>query len=987
MLHRRSLKLMLPQRFTNPRGSIFFLVLALSLGPVVLRAQESVKTLQETLGSAQAALATRDYAAAVRYFELLLKNFSKEPEVAAPSFQITVTPLHAYAALMANDTETAIRLFESFMERFPDDRTRTPFVLFNLARAYEIESEPGKAIDTYRRFVALDPDRAEAALATLAAAELMFESKRDDEGFDALDTLYERQPPGVIRNKARLTALQKALDRNRTEDARRYMLESDWDVRNMQELTVLAYSALRMGQSMLEAKQYENAIACYRIVPPYQTLLELQRTRLSETKGRFEDRKQTVGLFQGGQFWTQFYNKLISRLEQQLKTLEGAEDYTPGLYLSYGQAHLLNGRAHEAWIIFETLARNNSLPEATKSEAHYRWILAAIEIGLWEDAFSIAKEFGLRFPESPLAPNALYLLATAYQEAGQYRDAVEVLDEFLVRHPTHDLTPRALFIKGYNYNLLNEPVLARTDFDAFIGKYPQHGLYKDSLFWRALTFFAERNYEATLEAFGELKNEINGHRLEPEVAYRIASTYYAKKDYETALTRIRAYLEAYPRHIRHEEARVLLGDIQMGRGELTEARTVFASIRPTAGNLFAYAVFQTGKILRAVAGAEDRGAEVRSDLLDAHIKHFSNYIDREDVPQKERISEALYWIGWTHVEKDEPEKAREVFSKALTRYGDDIEAEQVLNIIDALARVEKRLTGLARNERDAAMRKWIEEQKARALEEDRLTYYSRLNFYLESMFPPDEPTGVIFQTVEKVPIDRLDAEGLGRIASGLVERYPKIAESYLEKLEDEYPDSRHRSYAYYTRAVLKMEEGKYPEALEELVRFRAESPMHPLAIPVTLRYADCLTQTGSFELARETLEELLTMRQAKGRPHAKALLALSKNAEAAGRLERAIPYAQRVYNVYRAYPELSANAYLMSALQFDTIGDPVAAYRTLEEMLEDPRIRALPIASEAKAKRDSLYESLPPGALDEQASEEDSTQSAQAQPVALEATP
>ena len=147
-------------------------------------------------------------------------------------------------------------------------------------------------------------------------------------------------------------------------------------------------------------------------------------------------------------------------------------------------------------------------------------------------------------------------------------------------------------------------------------------------------------------------------------------------------------------------------------------------------------------------------------------------------------------------------------------------------------------------------------------------------------------------------------------------------------------------------------------------RFRAESPQHPLAQRVNLLYADTLIRSSRHDAATEVLADLLRQRESRGRPHAEALLALSRNAEAAGKVERAIPYAQRVYNVYRAYPDLAAEAYWMSALQFERIGDPLAAYRTLDEMLADQQIQSLPIASQASAKRAALRAELPPGALD-----------------------
>lgn len=936
------------------------------LAPATLSAQESAKTLQETLAAAQAALAAGDYLQANQTFETLETTFAREPEVQQPGFRLIVLPLHGYAALLAGEAEKAIARFNTFLKEFPEDQSRKPFVLYNLARAHQERGDASKAIEAYRSFVALDPERPEAALATLAAADLMFASNRVDEGMETLDSLIARNPPTIILNKARLTALQQAIDLGRIDEARERLLGQPWSVADMPELAVLAFAALEMGQHLLATQRYADAVTCYRLIPPYEALLAAQTRRLEETRARFESRRSEVGIYQGGQFWTQFYTQLIARLGQQLKALQGAEDYTAALYLAMGQAYLLDGRAHEAWILFETLARDTRLSDQQQAEAHYRWILAAIEVGVWEDAFRIAEGFGQRHPNSPLAPDALYLLATAYQEARQYRDAVEVLTVFLNQYPDHGLAPRALFVRGYNYNLLNQPATAREDFERFITRHPDHGLRLDARFWRALTYFAEFDYTAALEALDALAPDVRGHRLESEVAYRRATVLYAQEDFEAALTAINAFLQKYPGDQRTGEARVLLGDIQMGRGELTLARNIFASISPSDGHLFTYATFQTGKILRAVAGAEDR-ADTRAGLLDTHRKHFEAYVARDDIPLalKERVSEALYWIGWTHIEQGQPERARAVFAEALEVYGDDIEAVQVPNTIGAYARTTKRIDGLGRAAREAALREWVQAQKEAARATGQLTYFARLNFYLDDMLPPDESERHLFEIAESVPIERIDPEGLGRLAAGLVERYPNIAVDFLERLEDVYPDSRHRSYAYFTRAVLLRQSQRYQAAAAELERFRAESPQHPLSIRATLLYADTLTRSARYEEATEVLEDLLRLRQAKGRPHAKALLALSRNAETAGLVERAIPYAQRVYNVYRAYPELAAEAYWMSALQFERIGDPLAAYRTLDEMLRDARIRALPIAAEANAKREALAARLPTEAVNE----------------------
>ncbi len=931
----------------NLTGCILFAfigVLILPFSPV--NGNETAQTLSETLSQGQAALAAGDYESAYQAFVEIDTTFNREPEVASDSFQLVVLPIKGYAALLTKRLEEAIYAFDSFIQRFPKDRTRTSFVLFNMAKAQSQMGQPNDAIETYRRFVALDPERAEAPLATLEAVRLMFDNGREDEAFEALDNLKNLLRPGVLRNKARLMALQKSLDLGRVEQARGYMLDENWADTEMPELAVLALAALEMGNELLEARNYNDAIRCYRLVPSYERLIEAQKYRLANTRERFESRRRAVGLYQGGQFWTQFYTRLIARLEGQLKGLREAEDYSASLYLAFGQAYLLAERPREAWVIFERLARDSKLPVALQSEAHYRWILAAIEVGVWEDAFRIAEGFGRRFPESPLVPDALYLLANAYQSSGQYNDAIDVLSHFLANYSEHSLAPRVLFARGYNRNLINLPVEARDDFESFIIKYPKHGLLLDSHFWRALTFFAERNYDQTLEALTILAPKVKGGRLEPEVVYRLAATHYAKGDYEKALVSIKNYLNEYPLHMRVDEGSVLLGDIQMGRGNLELACSIFGNIAPSADHLFTYSIFQVGKIYRALAGASEE-PEQRISYLKAHLEHFQAYLDRNDVPQKSRISDALYWAGWTHIELGSESMARSIFDRALDLYGNDPEASEVVNIIDALARIEKRLNNLSRRDRDAELKAWIDDQKAIAFKSDRLTYYARLNLYLQSMVPPDEPTSLVFDTVEKVPMDLLDAQTLGVIATTLVDRYARVAEEYLERLEEEYADSPYRSYAYYTRAYLLIAKQDYEPARILLSRFHLESPMHPLSIQANLLYAESLTHTARYEMATTLLEDLLKRRDARGRPHAEALLALSLNAEAAGNIKRAVPYAQRVFNVYRAYPELAGRAYLMSARQLEKLGDIRSAHRSLKEMLTDERIRKLPLSEEA----------------------------------------
>ena len=115
---------------------VFLIASSLAFIPLHSSGQENIKTLREVMVQGQAALAAGDYAAAFKAFEEIQTTFSQEPEVTERVFQLTIMPLHAYAALLHEETETAIPPFEKFAEKLPEDRNRASFVLFDLARAH-----------------------------------------------------------------------------------------------------------------------------------------------------------------------------------------------------------------------------------------------------------------------------------------------------------------------------------------------------------------------------------------------------------------------------------------------------------------------------------------------------------------------------------------------------------------------------------------------------------------------------------------------------------------------------------------------------------------------------------------------------------------------------------------------------------------------------------------------------------------------------------
>lgn len=912
------------------------------------------QTLESLLQQSVAAFSAGDYAAAATLFGEMDRIFGREPEYQADSVQSAILPMRGYAYLLTGRPGDAVAEFERFLTAFPAEESKLPFVLFALGQAYQGAGDVARAIETFMRYIRHYPHSTEAAVATLRVASLEESRGNTGEAIRLLNGLYENERAAfTLRQQARLRALQLALEAGDETTAGNILLHSTWSIGTMPERSVLAFAALRMGDAWLEGGKPGQALVAYRMVPPLQTLRRMQTARLEETRRVFAARRQTLG---GGSaaIWVEYYEGLIARLEALLEHLDRMEDYTPAFLLRFGMAFLGDGRPREAAIVFKDLAEGDWPPEIRR-EAHYRWILALQERGAWDDALAVADRFLEQYPDSKEAPATLFLIANAYQQLERYAEAIDVLTRLLVDFPDHRLWTRWLFTRGFNYLFIDAYPAARLDFAAYQEHAGGQPLAVNAAVWHALAWFFENRHEEALAEFKALAEDLpSDHHLTPQVRYRLASCFYGLRRYDAALGAVEGYLENHPYDGHAEEARVLRGDILMGMGRLEEAVEAFATVGPEAGRLFPYAVFQVGKIHRA---HEDYAAMAG---------HFAAYAGRTDLAFHPRLGEALYWLGWAHLQRDRLEEALPVFKDALKRFGDDREQDEIQAILGSLERLHGRLAGPSGPSQTFAATPfddWLAERTEEARRRDQPTLRARMDLYragrLRSEGRGDEADALLIAVAERTLPERMGPEELGIVGLRLAEMDFFTAADYLERLLEDFPTSPRRGLAYLGQALLAMRIGQPAEAIPWLDRLLAELPTHPRAIEAQLLLAKALEEDGRNAGAEETYEELLRLRDARGRPHAEALAGLARVMEITGRPERAIAYHQRIFNMYRAFPDLAAEAYRGSARLFETRGDVPAAHRTWSEFVSYAERHRPESRAEARAQVARLEPLLP----------------------------
>nr|WP_281398249.1 tetratricopeptide repeat protein [Ruficoccus amylovorans] len=934
------------------------------LGGTGLRAQLVTRQqgLEATLQEAVTAFEQADYARAANGFSALAQTYADEP--AYRKIEQRLLPVWAHAARMNGDPARAAELYETFLETYPGDDAQASFVLFGLAQACQELGENTRAADAYRRYRERFPDRPEALLSVLREADLAFATGDTQTGLDSL-LAFAASPrvPPTLRAQARLRAVQAAQAYGHDERAADILLSEPWAITTMPELAVLAYAGLRAGDYLSRTGRTTDAILAYRNVPPRAQLIELQRARLVQLEQIREERtRRNPQGIQNAAFWEEYFGGLIEKVRAELAELERSQDYTPAWQLRLGEAFLRDNRSREAGLIFGAMAADISLPDTLRAQAHYRWILCAQARQDWPLALRRADAFLLAYPGDPLAPATLYLCAEALLQSDDTPAAITALDRLISQYPDDERQPHWRFRRGYAKVLAQDYTGAREDFSSVIADHSEGTLSERARLWTGMSWFFEYNYLAALAEFDNLLASSPIPFLRSEAAYRRAATLYSMRNYTEAKAALESFLEDHPADPHAAAVRVLLGDTLMGLGDLDAAVAQFATLTPEDGALYSYATFQAGKIYRV------------SENYDKLISHFKNYANEARQAQLPRLAEALYWIGWAKARQGDPAAGFPQFISALERTGDDPAAGEIAPLLQALeslyvsAKQGDIDLGLAPDAQTRSLlasptfAQWLEDERNAALDSQELTRASRLALYLASLSRregrADRADALLFQTVEQVPIDHLDAEGLSTLGALLAEFNSPDAQDYFTHQLKAYPRSERNGTALLGLARLAARSGDNSAADKWLRRFEAETPFSPEAPQAALLHARVLADMGKPDAAQYVLEKQLQSPAGRGRPHAEALLTLADIARQQGNHTHAIPYYQRVYTLYRAYPDLLARAYWQSALAFQAIGDNGAALRTLEEMTSDARLSEAPEYTQARELIEQLRQSV-----------------------------
>ena len=736
-------------------------------------------------------------------------------------------------------------------------------------------------------------------------ALLLFCSLYVQQGFHEIAAeLLEEQSPIVLKNnpeaasRAAVLQLYSLIEAENRDGALELVREQYPRLNEMTQLVSFQMLALKLGSSFLEAEEYHKAIACLQRIWPAERLMRFQTQRLEELNRQMEvlkaRRTAQAAIFQ--------LDGIIRRVEREVANFSKVENFDSALRLRLATAFQGLERYREAALVMEGMLQ--SLPaDPVVDTATLSLMQCWMEIDRWPKAVAAADLYMEKFgDQGGNLQMVMFLRGEALREDQQPGEAQLAYGELWRKFPESDLAPKSLFMEGFMYMTQDDNEGALYHFEQLRKNYPDSGMIEDVDYWSGMAMAFNKDYEDARQSMMAYLDKYGSGGKTPsyrtEALFRIAVCTFSLAEYPESIEMFRSFLAEHGDSAEADEARLLLGDAYLGEGEIEKGLAAYQQIRPGSTRFFEEGWFKMGKALKM------------TDQIDAMRAHYEKFLT--DYPGSGRMPEAVYWIGWTHTQNGEPEKARDIYWQTIETHGNDPDMFTMEDLFMALPKTYAEAGDEGRDELLARLEKMRRDAMG-AEDGERNTIALRASWLRASLMEQRSreigktqlmvATPLVDPKVHNpwITVDIADAQ---REAENLL-----VAKNLYAETRKWHPRAIQKDRIYAGLGRIAAAEGEMKEAITFFERFEKETAQSARLGEVLLDKAQLLRDSDRGEEAMATLEGILEKPVMSSETKARTLLAMGDLLAAEGEALKASAYYERIYAMYGKYGSLVASAY------------------------------------------------------------------------------
>jgi len=243
---------------------------------------------------------------------------------------------------------------------------------------------------------------------------------------------------------------------------------------------------------------------------------------------------------------------------------------------------------------------------AAQASAVQQQGLILYRIGQWDAALKSFLIISTNWPDSPEAPQALYMRGFCRYMQGDTEGALAICQSFIEKYPGSVWTPEVLFWTGEHYYNRGDYAKAQATFLDIATRFPKHELTDDALFWAGNALLKQDKFLEAFTVFSRLAKEAPDSPLMLKTRFAQGETLTELGEFPRAILAYEEVIKKAPDDPLADRARGRLADclFTLGTaepGRYQEALTAYQSLYKRPGAPFALRLQALYKIARCEA--------------------------------------------------------------------------------------------------------------------------------------------------------------------------------------------------------------------------------------------------------------------------------------------------------------------------------------------------------------------------------------------------
>lgn len=861
----------------------------------------------------------------------------------------------------------AIATFQKFLEKYPKSE-RTNEVIFALGQAQVMAGDNAGAQTTFRRLEGVPALRDQVLLFAANAAK---NAGNADESVALLEQLVNTGIRNAIVARAAVQLANTYVEKGETTKASELLDKIQLNSRYVENIVGLDTLTLKLGDKLLEKKDYDLALNAFRRVRQKEEIIAAQQERITGMEAAVEKlleetrQKPDSAMRNLAQI-----NQIRADIEASKKQLAEFEKLPPiigAIYLRMARCFYELQRRWEALVVYETLL--DRLPEGKEREAAlYGSIVAWADVNQGQAALDACEAYLKEFPDGPNVNFVKFLRGSIAMQTEKVQQGEGWLADLLNANPPADLAEQVrLLLANAKFGQGDFPK-AIEEYRTFLKSFPQSSQAEEAEYRIALAYLFNGEFEEAIKALNDYLKKFPEGNFRADAKYRLAVCNYAAQQYQEVIDACEAWKKEFPDDDQIGEVLNLEGDAYAGLNENEKAIAAYQAAAKNAATdeVLNYGLFEAAKLMQRLGQWEQI-----STMFETFVK---------EKPEHPTTVAALFWIGKSKAREGKSDEAKRFLADTAKRYVDNPSREPVEQMLTQLAQLTARrrpapvptptpapgeggepaATPEPTPAPTPAIDPAVELETLLAVEgEKSATAQARVIFAQAELArlrkQPEERARLIQRLADEFKPEDLSPQLLGLVGDHLLAAgdYARATKVY-EYLREFYPKSNYIDFAYAGLGEIAYREGNYPRALElfnegieKIVPMMKEKE-------ITLGRAKSLLALGRGDEAKPLFEMVASTRQWRGEATAQSVFSLGEIERQKQKWAEANAFYQRVFVTYRKFTPWVVKSYLASADAFVKLGKNQEAINTLAEMLRDEKLAALPEAETARKRLQEL---------------------------------